>query len=129
MKEKNFYIVKTKCGHVGKDKFILKDFPVKAFSKKEAARIARYIPRVKHHWKDAIVSVEQVCDIEYESLRKKNSNDPFLCATNIQEQRIYCYNLDIIDQTNINENKRTKRASVYYRLKKMRIIEESYNYA
>jgi len=56
---KKFYIVTAKCGHVGKSKYILIDFPVIAEDGREAAKIARQIPRVKHHHKDAIRNVEE----------------------------------------------------------------------
>ena len=43
------FAVICKCGHVGRNNYILITFPVIANSKKEAARIARSIPRCKHH--------------------------------------------------------------------------------
>ena len=33
MTEDKYYIVKAKCGHVGRDKYIPIDFPIKAKSK------------------------------------------------------------------------------------------------
>ena len=44
---KKFYIVTAKCGHVGKSKYILINFPVIAEDGREAAKIARQIPRDK----------------------------------------------------------------------------------
>ena len=55
MKSK-FFRVTCKCGHVGRQFFVRVDFPVNADSGKEAAEIARFIPRVKHDHKDAILN-------------------------------------------------------------------------
>ena len=49
-----FYLVTTKCGHVGKGHYVPITFPIKAENGKEAAKIARMLPRVKHHHWDAI---------------------------------------------------------------------------
>ena len=65
MNENKKYIVSTKCGHVGNNKYIVIDFAVSAKSAKEAAGIARNIPRVKHHWKNAIEEVREVTPEEY----------------------------------------------------------------
>ena len=48
MKNK-FYAVVTKCGHVGNGKYREVTFPINADSGKDAAEIARWIPRVKYH--------------------------------------------------------------------------------
>ena len=59
MKNK-FYAVVTKCGHVGNGKYREVTFPINTDSGKEAAEIARWIPRVKHHKKDAIINVTEI---------------------------------------------------------------------
>ena len=129
MNENNFYVVKAKCGHVGRQKFIIKDFPVKASSGKEAAIITRYLPRVKHHWKDAILSVEKISEYEYKELCVKKNNDPYFSVDNIRDQKIYCQNIEVIENGSEIERNKSKRNSLDYRLKKMRIIEESLGYA
>ena len=60
MTEEKYYIVKAKCGHVGRDKYIPIDFPIKAKSKTEAAAIVRKKARVKKDHKDAVLSVVEV---------------------------------------------------------------------
>ena len=82
-----YYEVKTKCGHVGKQNYIIIDFPIKAETASEAAKIARNIPRVKHNYKDAILSVCKLTYEEYKDLVNKNSNDPYLKCKNKQEQK------------------------------------------
>lgn len=82
-----YFMVTAKCGHVGKDFYIPIDFPVRADSAKEAAAAARSLPRVKHHHKDAILSVTEVSYADYEDLRYVNSFDPYLHCRCIQDQR------------------------------------------
>ncbi|MBQ7788834.1 MAG: hypothetical protein IJ398_04175 [Clostridia bacterium] len=81
--------VTAKCGHVGKNYFVIKEFAIKAENGKEAARIVRDIPRVKHHRKDAILNVVEITETEYEMILLKNSLDPYFQCTSIQEQRLY----------------------------------------
>ena len=82
-----YFMVTAKCGHVGKDFYIPIDFPIRADSAKEAAAAARSLPRVKHHHKDAILSVMEVSYADYEDLRYVNSFDPYLHCRCIQDQR------------------------------------------
>ena len=53
-----YYRVEALCGHVGKGRCIRKEFGVVASNGKEAARVCRTIPRVKHDFKEAILSVK-----------------------------------------------------------------------
>lgn len=90
---KKYFIVRCKCGHVGKNKYILIDFPVCAYSGSEAAFKVRYMPRVKHNKKYAIVSVTKVSFKEYIIQREINDNDPYLKSHSKQEQNLKCTNL------------------------------------
>lgn len=83
------YKVTAKCGHVGRNYYVIKSFPVQASDGKEAARIARNIPRVKHHHKDAIISVEEITLAEYYALIRQNNSDPYFSCQNVQDQRKY----------------------------------------
>jgi len=74
------YAVLCKCGHVGRDRYMPIWFPVIASSKREAAEIAREIPRVKHGHKDAIQELKQICLNEYLDLERRNREDPYLHA-------------------------------------------------
>ena len=82
MKNK-FYAVVTKCGHVGNGKYREVTFPINADSGTEAAEIARWIPRVKHHKKDAIINVTEISYDYYIELLEINNNDPYLQCKNI----------------------------------------------
>ena len=79
--------VEAKCGHVGKNKFTLKIFAVKAESAKRAAEIVRQIPRVKHHHKDAIRRVVEISFNRYIEICNINKEDPYFTCKNIQEHR------------------------------------------
>ncbi len=80
----------AKCGHVGKNHYVEKVFAVKANSGKEAAEIARALPRVKHHHRDAIRYVEKIEENRYLEIRETNSDDIYFQCRNIQEQRALC---------------------------------------
>jgi len=81
------YIVTVKGGHVGKDYYIPLKFPIEATSKKEAAAIARQIPRVKHHHKDTILEVVPVSNETYSAQIEENVKDPYFRVHSKQEQR------------------------------------------
>ena len=101
-----YYIVTTKCGHVGKNNYILIDFPVIAEDGKEAAKIAREIPRVKHHHKDAIRKVEEVSYERYLLLCKFNHQDNYLNSSSMQEQNLYCDDIEerIFEEEKVIDN-------------------------
>ena len=86
----NFFEVQTKCGHVGgRSKYIIKSHYIVAESRKEAALKARYLPRVKHDHKDAILSVVEITAEEYAIGKYNNSLDPYFTCTSQQEQRLF----------------------------------------
>lgn len=83
------YSVEAKCGHVGRNHFVIKCFAIKAESGKEAAKIVRDLPRVKHHHKDAIISVTEISFAEYCALINNNNSDPYFKCSCVQDQRKY----------------------------------------
>jgi len=88
------YEVVCKCGHVGKSHYVKISFPVKARSRKEAARIARELPRVKHDHKDAILDVCRIDQNRYVELTERNKKDPYLHCSCVQDQNL----IDISDR-------------------------------
>ncbi|MCD8205344.1 MAG: hypothetical protein LUD29_01845 [Clostridia bacterium] len=60
MKNVKYFVVVAKCGHVGRNRYFRGEFYITAADGKEAARIARGKPRVKHDHDDAILSVEEI---------------------------------------------------------------------
>jgi hypothetical protein len=132
MNENKKYIVSTKCGHVGNNKYIVIDFAVSAKSAKEAARIARSIPRVKHHWKNAIEEVREVTPEEYYNQININKEDGYLKSQNIQDQRRECE--DIIERVHdryedMSETDKWKKRHerIKYQMKKLEIMKR-YSY-
>ena len=122
-----YYLVQAKCGHVGKGKFIVKDFPVEALSKSEAAKIVRYMPRVKHDQKDAIMDV---VEIDYETFILKQDifeNDPYMNCKSIQDQRFMCGSMVDEIQYEVRLNKKfyeydkyERRERIAYKRQKMK---------
>lgn len=86
MNNERYFKVTCKCGHVGKRNFVRINFPVIAVDGKGASAVARYIPRVKHDHKDAILDCTEISIEEFEELQETNRNDPYLRCGNKQEQ-------------------------------------------
>lgn len=120
----NMYEVCAKCGHVGRDNYIDKVFAIKAMTGKEAAAIARQLPRVKHHHKDAIRYVREIDSERYKEIMTMLKEDPYMQCRNIQEQRARC-ELRVCRDEHTKGRKRTAKAegtgkSHYHHKKKIR---------
>lgn len=111
----NYYKVVAKCGHVGRGHYIIKDFFVKAENGKEAARKVRFSPRVKHDWKDAIVSVTLITKEEFIKGRKLFKCDPYFNVTNSTEQRLSgAVDYEHVLEYEKPERKRKDKDSIFY---------------
>lgn len=84
----HYYKVQAKCGHVGRNNYILKWFYVKAEDGEEAAKIVRNKPRVKHHHKYAIKVVEKINREEYLNGIRCNQEDKYFQSHSSSEQRL-----------------------------------------
>ncbi len=84
-----YYKVLAKCGHVGRNNYILKWFYVKAQDGKEAAKKVRFTPRVKHDHKDAIIDVIDINIDDYIKGIKAMSSDMYFKVDNSTDQRLY----------------------------------------
>lgn len=82
-----YFKVVAKCGHVGKHHYIVKDFYIRANNGKEAAFKVRYLPRVKHNKKDAILSVKAITKAEYLEGKELQAKDLYFSVHSISEQR------------------------------------------
>ena len=89
-----YWKVIAKCGHVRKNRYILKTFYIKAINGSEAARIVRGMSRVKHDQKYAIRSVTQIDQEEWKEGLEQNREDPYFSCRSIQEQRRLCEGID-----------------------------------
>lgn len=133
MENKKYYAVTTKCGHVGRKYYLPVTFPVVAESGKEAARLGRYIPRVKHGHKDAILDVQKISYEEYLLLVEKRNNDMYLKCKNKQQQNIWCVNIkDLVLEDDHNKklcySKEKRKERIEYQQKKIKALLTSYKY-
>lgn len=120
---KKYYIVIAKCGHVGRAFFVPVPFGVCASSGKEAAELARELPRVKHDYKDAIIGVKEVDEKTYLQRRTKNYYDLYLNIDNSSEAKIIrAYMQPRIFKT----QKRLEMENEPYELRQVRKVGKTY---
>lgn len=118
----NYYKVVAKCGHVRRGHYIIKDFFVTAEDGKEAAHKVRFLPRVKHDWKDAIVSVTAITRKEYIQGRELQNQDLYFKVTNSSEQKLYGA-IDyeqVIDYVEHEKKKKDKDILFYNKMARIR---------
>ena len=81
-----YYEVSAKCGHVGRNNYIIKKFYVKAETGEDAAEIVRNKPRVKHHRKDVIIDTKKITEEDYLQGLKEMNEDKYFQVQSKQEQ-------------------------------------------
>ncbi len=101
----SYWAATAKCGHVGNRRYLPKTFAVRAQSSREAALIARNTPRVKHHNKYAVLSVEPISLEEYRALKQKNRHDPYFHCHSVQDQRELLFDIEeqVVDERYKND--------------------------
>ena len=131
---KKYFAVTVKFGHVGQHKCIIKTVPLTAESGKEAAYLARWMPRVKHHDKHAIIDVKEI-DLEaYFILMIEKSLDPYFQCKNIQEQRNECEGIEdevqYMEENEIDYESREKarKSKVNFKAKKNKSLRKEHIY-
>ena len=126
----NYYLVDAMFGHVGRNKYIIKTVAVLAETAKEAAHKVRWMPRVKHHQKDAIIDVKKAEYNEYIIIKKQNDQDQYFKAMSIQEQRKNCSDLEgeVLVYTEVSPKPKRDKEKVKYKLKKYREYIDSFKY-
>lgn len=71
-----YYKVTAKCRHLGKGFYYLVDLFIKAENGRDAAKVVRKMPRVKHDHKYAVLNVREIVLDTYlmrkEAARKKS---------------------------------------------------------
>lgn len=125
------YEVVCKCGHVGKSHYMPISFAIMAQSGKEAASIAREMPRVKHNHKDAILNVRKINQDEYTRLSKRNYHDSYLHCRCIQDQNLIDISDRLMDEKIKNSYKDRKDENgkdFYYSKKKIRNVKKYINH-
>lgn len=114
-----YYKVLAKCGHVGRNNYILKWFYVKAESGEDAAKDVRNTSRVKHHHKDAIREVKEITLEEYFIGKKLMSNDKYFQVHNRSDSRLYyCEKPENIypEEKEIKYKKKRNKQRLKYRI-------------
>ena len=128
METKNYYEVIAKCGHVGKKHYVPVKFAVIAEDGKEAAKMVRQFPRVKHDHKDAILNVNKINFERYLEIVEMNNNDPYLKCHSRQEQNLIDNLEDRLEIDLHNQkakyDKQDRLQRVTYKIKKTKILEK-----
>lgn len=126
--EQKYFAVTAKCGHVRKGKYIEVTFAIVAESGKEAAKIGRTMPRVKHDHPMAILNVVELSEDDYNELYNENRNNPYLQCKNKQEQNLTCPDLyklvkELEEEKDELEYKEKRKERLDYLFKKRRIFD------
>lgn len=124
MTNKNkLFRVKVKCGHVRKNQYIPITFAVKAENGKEASTIARWIPRVKHHNKNAVLECVEINQEEFQRINLINKNNPYLGCSSKQEQKRLIPDLDDLIINEVIEKRSHNKHSdrIQYILRKQKL--------
>ena len=118
-----YYLVYVKCGHVGRNRYIVKWFPICAANKKEASKIAINKGRVKHHDKKVVQDIKEIRKEEFYEQIKVFNDDNFHKVHSIQEQRELCPNIYL--ETHKEEDYETyKRTNIRRHLVDRQIAKE-----
>ena len=112
-----------KCGHTGKNNYVVKTFAIKAADGKEAAKIARKKSRTKHNQKYAVINVKKVSEEEYLEQLEKNKCDPYFLVHSVQEQRLACPDI-YLETIREEETIKYKRTQQRRNLVEISIIKE-----
>ncbi len=121
----NFYIVRAKCGHVGKKKYIEVDFPIIAKTGREAAQKVLRRSKVKKQLKNAISSVCLVTKDLFDSFVEKFNNDKYIHAHSKQEWDISKYEIKELYFNAKKSEFKSRIERVNYILKKQKILMEA----
>jgi putative cell wall-binding protein len=120
------YAVTAQFGHVGRGKYIPKTIAILAESGEEAAEKVRWMPRVKHHRKDAIIDVRKISEEEYQILKEENRSDPYFKVNSKQEQEEMCDGIEELvieyEKPDLKQRKIERDNKVKFKMKKQKII-------
>lgn len=89
-----YFVVTAKMGHVGRHNYYRGRLYIATSNKKEAARLARGVPRVKHDRKDAIIDVVEIDFSSYVAGQEENRQIAYFSCTCPQEQRAYFHQIE-----------------------------------
>jgi len=118
-----YFKVVAKCGHVGRKHYVPIAFAVEAETGKEAAKLTRFFPRVKHDHKDAILDCKEVSYEEFLELNTINLNDEYLKCHSRQQQSLIDLSDRLEDDNHYKEDKFRHIPSKEDKLKRKQRIE------
>ncbi len=120
------YAVTAQFGHVGRGKFLPKTIAILAENGEEAAEKVRWMPRAKHHRKDAIVDVKKISEEEYQKLKEENRNDPYFKVSSKQEQNELCSGIEELvieyEKPDLKQRKAERDDKIKFKMKKNKLI-------
>ncbi len=120
------FLVTAQFGHVGRNNYIIKTIPIYAENGGEAAYKVRWMGRVKHNRKDAIIDVKKCSFDEFLNQKHINDSDPYFTLHSKQEQNHLCKEISeliISYDKAISKLDKTKRINkIKYKMKKNKII-------
>ena len=118
-----YFEVEAKCGHVGRNNYILKKIYVCANNGKDAAKIVRNMARVKHNHKDAIRYVAEITYEQYRIGRKEMKEDGYFHVHSKQEQNAQCDLEKVVFKEDVSQKKH-KQTHLKQKLVELLLIKE-----
>ncbi len=111
---RKYYVVTCKFGHVGRDKYLPLDVPIKATSKKEASEKARRLGGVKRDHPDwCLKEPREITKEEYETLRIALTTDPYWNKKT--RQNISLFRDRLVDEPNYTNIRGVKTNTVTFK--------------
>ena len=107
-RNQKYYLVTAMCGHVGKLRYVPKNFAVCAASRSEASQLVKGFRRVKKHRKDAILSCVEISYEQFLVQRDINNSDPYLkakCRADVAKDEYFIYGVKRIEKKNRKEER------------------------
>jgi len=89
-----FFKAFVKFGHVGNNKYLLREIGTCARNKEEAYELMKNMPRCKTHLDDAVVKIKETDKSEYNKLQQQYRHDPFFKCRNQNEIKEFCPDID-----------------------------------
>ncbi|MGB4310913.1 MAG: hypothetical protein WBJ28_03775 [Bacilli bacterium] len=112
--ERKYYVVTCKFGHVGRDKYLPLDLPIRATSKKEASAKAKKTGGVKRDHPDwCLKGPTEITKEEYNELKAKLVNDPYWNKKTRQNTALFADKL--IDEPNYTNRRGIKTNTVTFK--------------
>ncbi len=120
-----YFLVKAKCGHVGRGKYIEVDFPICAETMHDASQSCLQRPKVKRHLKNAISSVREVSFDDYQEERQAFNVNSYVRAHTKKETRVWLDEVQSLDYRDKRKNSFADRNErINYLMKKKKLKEE-----